>query len=52
MTELDEEEVMVQLSKSEVYLCLADLAKMDYKSVFNAQLSISILSIEVFTKLI
>lgn len=52
LKDLDENDVLVQLSQSEVYLCLADLADKDYKQVFNPQLSISLLSIEVFEKLV
>lgn len=32
---LEEDDVHVQLSQSEVYLCLADLADKDYRQVFN-----------------
>lgn len=31
----DTENVLVQLSQAEVYVCLADLAKHDYEKIFN-----------------
>jgi hypothetical protein len=50
--ELDENDVLVQLAKSEVFVCLADLAKHNYESIFNKDLSVSVLIIEAFQKLI
>lgn len=47
----DGRDVIVQLSKAEVYACLADLGRLHYKAVFNAELSISLLAIEVFEQL-
>ena len=48
LKEVDGQDVIVQLSKAEVYACLADLGRLHYKAVFNAELSISLLAIEVF----
>ena len=51
LKEVDGQDVIVQLSKAEVYACLADLGRLHYKTVFNAELSISLLAIEVFEQL-
>ena len=45
-------DVLNQLSQAQVYVALADLARRDYRQVFNSQsLSISLLAIEAFEKL-
>lgn len=47
----DSDQVLIQLSQAEVYVCLADLAIKDYGAIFNQNLSISMMAIEIFEKL-
>jgi hypothetical protein len=52
LEDLDKSDVLVQLAQADVYVCLADLANKDSKSIFNQNLSVSMLSMEVFDKLL
>ena len=52
LKDVDENELFQQLSRAQVYVCLADLAFKNYDQIFNSEeLSISMLAIEAFQKL-